>query len=905
MSIDLAGRLQQKGLSDRSAGQRVLASWKKLEPRSSLPQAPSIAAKLGELRRGKSTWWGRHPGALEALARLLDCDRADLLGSSQPKPDDIAFIELPELPPLQTTEEPCALGAHGWLATHAFHALGQGVHAWVMAAAGAGKTLTVRFLQRRFTQELQAFSARTLAEAASRAEDALPLIVEVELTDPTTDATALAELSARRTNTCVLAPFARRAIGAEADRRWQDGPWSPPEGWRERLIRWAHTRLPESARLDVPALLEWLEDIDPASALFSTPGELLPVVAWCYRKAAPPTQKTKLEALADEHFTRMFDAAGARYPWLRREGRSTVHALVRRRVEAVDLPKEPLPFDAWAALLLTDAAPGIGDDEARRQVDAVARERSGKVRRKKAEEAIAVLAVSRPREAVHLLLEQGVLRAQPNGQLDVYPTWALRALERRIVAERIRQADIRIWGLWAADASRRSLVDEALDALTPARLVAAAAHVLQEPGNELAIVAAIEALFAACGRRMLREWKPTPEHVPTLQALGQRQTELLCWAGGVDSITPPLPLTRRPGEFAWAPLQLWMFEAWAFSLRVPRPSAIPAEVSWRLPGWADNLRLADAPEDLGFPGMYASWDGRSPDGVRSLEDLFTIVREVLRCCTDEDSPERVPLVFLPWLALDGPSRGWKPKLAHCTAVIPHPMGTILATLLEAETPEIRSPIVADIWPAITARADGDPLVGMIRLRHDNPTFFAVVAAYLPRELFDADLVHAKLDRNVVERLGELPCDLRRSVLRVIASRIETTTSVTFWGLEPFMEVLDADDLDLLVEFASDRYQLGKIAAQRVFALDPERALVEVRAALGKMAPSASVWFFAAPRTHWRSLLDLLEIYGVGQVSWGARWIAKMLPLAGTEAPRMFRLLQPAEPRRPPHGGSPQ
>jgi hypothetical protein len=888
MLIELAARLKAKGLSNRTAGRRVLDAWKKRDPRErDLPKPASIAVKLGELQRGTPTWWNNHPHALEALASLLDCLPDDLVALAPAAAEAISFGEFSELPPLQADEDPCALDAHGWLGSQALHALNKGVHAWFLAPAGTGKTLALWYLRQRASGSITTFTARTLAEAARESDPAMPLIVEVQLADAITDVTALGELTLRRTNTCVLAPFRRPSLGAKASSRWIDHRFSPCEGWREQLIRWVHGRLPEPVRLDVTGLLDWLEDVDAAGELFATPGELLPIVAWCYRKNSKPTKKTSLEALADEHLARLFDAAGQRHPWLRSEGQKVVEALVRRRIEDVDLPNAPLPLETWVALLPADVAPGASEADVRRQIDAVARERTADVRRRKADEAIKALSASRAREAILLLVEQGVLRTQVDGHLDIFPTWARRALDRRAILEQFRGETCR-WGIRAAEASRKFAFDEVLDSLAPRSLVDMAAKISVEPAGELHVVVAIEALFAALGRRMIGGWEPAPEHVPSLQALGQLQAELLLKAVEVDMTRPPIPITRFNVEYNRMWQTFWVFEAWAFSLKVPRPSPVPSVVRWSLPGWADDLRLVDAPLGLHFPLDDQAKSQQERARVANRVDLAAISRQVLEHCMDSETPERVEGVFIPWLIIDGLPGGGKPHMEHSKAAVAH--GDFLAELLEAEDAEKQVRIVSELWPAMKAHAGGHPLWGLTRLLTEAPRLLGMVAAHLPRELLERDLASAQI-HGEVEQIEMLPSALQRSVLRGIANRIGTTAEPTPSELASYMTVLDDEDVDLLVQFASDKYSVGHAAACRLFTLDPARGLREAQAALQQASPIAWIWFYSAPKGHWRALLDLLETYGAERTSWGNRWIARMLSRAGTEAPRMFRLLQ--------------
>lgn len=897
MPSDLTMRLKEKGFSNRGAGSDVLAAWKKREPRRrDLPKPQSIAVKLGELKRGNATWWTNHPHALAALAALLDCQPDDLILPSSATPDDLGFVEFPELSPLQLLEEPCALNTRGWLGTSVIQALGQGTHAWILAPAGSGKTLAINYLRRRAPDRVVALTARTLIEASDALHVALPLVIEVELTDAATDTPAFAELTARRTNTCVIAPFRRPSRDSSANQRWSDVEWRLEAGWRERFIRWMSGRLLEPERLDVGAVLDWLKDVDPSSDLFSTPGELLPLAAWCYRKASKPTQTTKLEALADEYFTRLLNDAGRLHPWLQRTGREAIKALVQRRIGALDQPKEALPIEAWAELLPDNWAPRITDDEVRRQVDAVASERSAKNRKERASEAVAALSANQPLEAIHLLVEHGILRTQSYACLDLYPTWARRALEQRVFLDRIRAGDIRTWGLWAADQSRKSAVDEALDTLRPQTLVEIAGQLLKEQASELAVVGTIEALFAAVGRRILSGWRPTPEHMPALQALGQRQAGLMALAAHAGTYQHDIPLTRCAVGKGWRGSESWMFEAWSFSLWVSAPSDISPGMDWVLPGWARELRLADAPKDLYMPQTEPDELGHMSVDIRRLSELREVVGDVLGRCVDADVPERVESLFLPWLIIDSPARGWKPKPEHYARAMGYDLAPILGELLAAEGPETQATVVGEIWPHVGTLADGNPFWGMARLRREAPKLFHIIVAHLPAPIFESTIQRRDIIRHGDELgfLGDLPLVLQRSLLRVIARQPSSSQWSAGSRLDWVVGSLGAEDLELLVEIVPSMYTLGDVAAKRVFTLDPATGLSETRAALEKKAEHAHVWVYAAPRQHWPNLLDLIESLGVERIALCARWLARKLPLGGIDAPRMFQLLCLAE-----------
>ena len=65
----------------------------------------------------------------------------------------------------------------------------------------------------------------------------------------------------------------------------------------------------------------------------------------------------------------------------------------------------------------------------------------------------------------------------------------------------------------------------------------------------------------------------------------------------------------------------------------------------------------------------------------------------------------------------------------------------------------------------------------------------------------------------VAALVALPERLRRSALRAIA-QVTISTRRPIWKLDEVAAGLELDDIDLLVEFAAERYSVGKAATAR-------------------------------------------------------------------------------------------
>jgi hypothetical protein len=872
--FDVAAVLTAKGWSDRHAGEEVLARWRQLEKRGEYPKAASIGVKVGRLKKGKKhddTWWRGHGQrhALAALAELLQCKPQDLLGGRVPL-EAIGFAEFPELGVILPGQEACALRRDGWLGSFARRAMQQSKSAWIVAPPGAGKSLAIRVLGQE-EDRWAAITARTLHGALRGVDPHRPLLVEVERAEPASDDIALADVAKRPAHVCVLSAYLPPALQGPRGRMCAD--WRPDPGWQESFVRWAKGRLDQPERLDVQDILEWLGVVDPRGNLFSTPGDLLPLLARAYR-AGLPLQREGLQGLAEEWMARTLGSSSN--AWLRWVGSAAVKALLAQRLASTGVALAPLSVDAWAKLLPTSLAPADVTE---------APSRSKRV--KKDEGRREPPSQGSPLEAVGALCDVGALRTGENGGLDVFPAWLRVAVERDVIGRAVKEGAVDNWALASVDDTRRSAVDDALDALAPFDLVKASTKVLASESSDLSSVAAAEALFAAIGRRLMSGWNPAAEMVPTLQRLGLRQLELVDRFPKVGELLA-LPLTRRRTLDA-DPWMRWQAtcraEAWTFSFEVNRPQTVRVEAGWTLPGWASGVRLASAPP---LPSLRNK-DSLDPTMVRGL---LKAARRVLAACGDAAVPTEVSDIFLPWVAIDGEAHGWRLEKSFGQLLLNRAgLADCIADLLREEPIESRARFAVRVWPALAA-AESHPIFGLRRLRDEHWPLFDLLAAHWP-----LDVVVDALAADPITHLTDLgaiattfPPNLRRAVLLAVARRLRDSGSHQFGELEPVVGHLGLEDLDVLIEFASHKYALGAAAVRHVWALDPERAFAEASRSLKAKDDAASLWWFHWAPPAWRTrLLDLLREHA-SDVSWAARWLADSLPVAGPQAPRVFTMM---------------
>jgi hypothetical protein len=869
----LVDAVRAKGWSNRDVGREVLAAWKRRERRGSYPKAEAIAVKVGLLAKGNATWWINHEKALEALAELLHCKSDDLLPrDAARRPAQVEFAEFAEMAGLLPGQEPCAVNPDGWLGAYVEAAVRQGGRWWFAVPAGGGKSLAVRLLKERLGTDAVVMTARTLFEAARQAKDADALVVEIDYEDRVSDVASLTELSQRRGPTCVLAAFERPENAS--NNTWNACTFSLHRNWREQLVGWLRSRVPVPERLDIDAVLTWLETVDPRGTVFSTPGDLVSLVARIYRSGIPE-RSVGLGDLASEWLSQTLGGGGD--AWLRRFGRDAIERMVGERVRRLDLALEPLSVSAWADLLpvemlrsRSEPSPAKGGKKTKRDVGIEPDPGS-----------------TNARDVIHALADGGVLRAARGG-LDVFPNWARAGIERDAIQREVRSSSAVRWGLWANDASRKDSVDDALDAMGPNELVRATSKIQNE--DDLASIAACEALFSAFGRRFtVSAWRPVGDAIAILQALGIRQLRLLDRNEGFGAPSPRIPLTRQLDVDARRETNWWK-EAWTFSLAVPRPDSVKPDPGWQLPGWARDLGLRDAPH-LSHVLGYSQNQLRDDDPW--ILGVLRTARVAVRACRDAELPDDVDLCLLTWVVIDGPSRGWRIGRVLASSLVGSRVLDHVSELLRREPEDVRTAAVAEVWRALLqVDAYANPLYALRMLRDGHRTFFDLLTTHVPLDAFTAaftgvDLLHT--GDAFARLLPEVPERLSRPMILMIAAQARAANS-PIWNLDAnIVNAFGHDQLDVLIDLAAERFSVGGAAAKRVWALDPPRALNESLNALRAGVEFASIWFYAAPPEHLPPMLDAILELGI-RPAWMKRWLVMVLPRAATHAPRVFDLL---------------
>jgi hypothetical protein len=853
--LDVPKSLAAQRLSDRKLGAKVLEGWRKIEKRrDEFPQSEAIGVKIGLLRRADTKWWSNQRGALQALAQILGCEPEEIVAPDDTQVGGIVISAFSDLSPILPGQEGCQIRDDGsWIGAWVSTLIWQESRSWVVAPSGSGKSLTLDVLQQRYGTRVATRRCRRLVDAARMATATVPIVVEVSERDPATDEGALAELSKASTNVCVLAPFSGALVRQHLRVRWREVKWAPNADWRERLVKWANARAPKPADLDVEEVLDFLQGLDPEERLFTTPEDVLVVASRAYRSGLPRA-RSALRELAREHLGRVF--SGSDVPWVRDFAVAAVDALIEARLSSSDFPLAPLTLEAWARLFPATLTPS----SLARPTDKT------KVRSIDAPGAM---------QALRLLVEHGVLRTQGDGHFDFAP-WVRAGVEREVIARLVNAPDLD-WALLAVEPSRRTAVDGALDATSPSSLLRLVRSVLSADSSELRTVAAIESLFAAVARRLAAGWSVPPEAVGDLQQLGLRQLELVRGLPEGRGFPGHPPLSRQTLEYRGDVTAAWIGEAWTFSFGVDAP-VCEGDPGWILPGWSSDLRLEQAPSGLPLPQAY--------------QRLLAAGRPAVRACKDRSIPAEIPYCLLPWVIIDGPGRGWE-LTKNVQYGLFHTNGAAesVGRLLQAEPPEVRIQGARTAWAAALAETEGHALNALDLTAKASRALHQVIVENVPLEDFASSFRSAPpFTMDAGHILKELPLRLLRPALVALVERVERDKQPAH-DLEPILETLGEEDLELLLRFGANGYSQGYAAARRVWSLAPDTARERLRAALASGERLAQVWFDTAPADRLEDLLGILGGLGVGAPSWCASWIASVLPRAGRSAPAAYSLLR--------------
>ncbi|MEK6607338.1 MAG: hypothetical protein AABZ30_06735 [Myxococcota bacterium] len=858
-----------------AAARQLHPRWRKAAPREAKGISPaSLATRIGTLlKQGDPTgWWSRHPKLVQLLAQALGVERGEVLGSPGPPTGALGFPEFPRLPPLAPGEAPCRISRDGWLLQVVLERMGRSERAWVHAPAGSGKSLVVRYLQAHHGDEVTAASVRSISAAATLADVATPLVVEVEAAEPARDLEALGPLAERSASMIMLAPFPfpetswygpRDRVGSEAG--WTTVDAFPTGDWRERLVAWVDARLETSdrdTRLQRDDVLAWLEHHDRLGRLVATPGDVLALCADFDAHGDDDSDLVERGRRWLEEVGATLLPADAPPTWRRHAATKAYRSSAVAHLHDTSQAFGSVDAEEWCGLVPADVSPPVAGDTPGATL------------------------------TIGYLWNAGLLRGGPGG-LVLYPTWVAHAAMAEALMIDFEAASLAKWGCFAADTSRQAAIDNALDALpaTGLRTLVRKVAAHGTPGS-LAELGAVESTLAAMGRRIERgELNLDQEDVAAAQKLVLLQVDALVLEPGYKQVH--YPFTRR--EYAE-----WYATGWAVSLHVPRPEGFDRDdLAWELPGWAKKLDLAKVPKNT-FPSSTVDpW--RAEPNVQRVAALACEVINLMRPGT---VPAETHRLLLPALFLSTPD--WQIGHAH----LDHLHGAwdeqFLAARCEKLAPERRTAVAGRIWTLAghLVVADGAaPVAQRIQLLQQRTPRLAafVLESVAPDEVArtaSAFGIHRQsagrgsFFSSDPQKLLGLPRATRQAALRAWLDGARER-GATFDEARELVPLLDADDIEVALDLVRGGDRMIAVEfTSFVWKRAPARARKEARLAIEAGLPSAEGWFWQAPRSELHFLGGLIVSLPTPP-AWTSKWAMHRVLDGGDAAEELYVLAQVA------------
>jgi hypothetical protein len=884
------------GVSNRELARRVFEVWREAEAKLPIKDADGLAVKVNQLRDGVLTWWLKHSGAVHALADVLRCHVSDLeIRKDEPGAHLFRFEDVPDLAIDLRSDRIPVLGQPNWFTDAWFRQPGL---FWIEAPPGAGRSLAARWLAARGVASV--LPVTRLADAVERLVEG-PLVIDVEEADPDGDRLALRRLGTR-TQLLVLAPFSPpddesdsreegdsrqgsgsremwgRSQGAESPPRrsgfvWYR--WHPDPSWQSIFLRW----IAERQRLGdawVQQRLAWIDKLDPSGSLFTTPGELLPLLGFAWSES--PRRFRAASFVEDWLASSIARNADDRSPcslWLQTNGRALVRALIEARFADASVPwTGGLSRARWAAFVPPRLAARRSGDAVRRELEALC-EVSPRRRAKKIEETVRRLDEPAPEEAIQYLVSVRLLRAVGVDRLDLHPRWMAAWHALGHVGTAVVKEPPSAWGRWCIDDARRPFIDIALDALDAARFKGVARRALDEWSDAtLGCVGAVEAIFYAVARR-LKDGPPLDG--ANLARLLQLQLQILQRRGG----WAPEPLTRPGIATHWSGSPEWIWCCWAWSLHVARPPAIiPDDYAWLFPGWT-RPRISAAPDWL--KSMHPRND-EAQAHQPVWDGLHRMARSIVDRCDDTELPARIPEILFPEVVRASLRKGWKIISRH------HSRGKRAASRVAvavASLPEAdQIDIARGLWQGLLAEKDHYPL------RNLDPAMFAFIAQHLTEDDVRQAVRERKLEFDLLDPRKEsedrcLPLLLWEAALHELVV-VGPPGTYGVHNLETWPSWTGAIVEALIGRDANEPVSIG---IGHLWAVDPDRALRRAADAYPDGA-NAKSWILEGWKRRREDILRLIVQSPHRPLpGWGRQWLAEHFrDIPGHGADQIYELI---------------
>lgn len=861
------------------------------------PANRSLAVKIGAIDKGDLVWWKKRPANAAALAALLQVPLADLGLHEESGTRLFSFKNFPELPPIDLAHEtPCDIGhivgsntkSHeiidlpwweGALATGMQRAPMAGI-SWVEFAPGTGLSL--------FWDSLCARTPRRhvhrpkLSDASADLRQRGALLLRCDQPCDQADLLALANADPDLA-ILIVAPFAApldqnavqgdwdawEFVSGDANARlaaltnphslftsMQRYTWRLHDNWQARLLDWVETRLTRATHdtlFSAEGVAAWLADFSPWENFCPLPADVLALCRLCHS-----THKSSLPKATEPHAGRILLTRALRVsPSV---ARSFSQRLGGRLLDLALPWQGALPEAQWEQLV-PDAGNTLDDDD----LFAIAKGKSAAHRLQ-----IAQAATKRNHAGLQVLIDAGLLVSDPFGNLRCQPPFLVDMLARDHLIGMIVDGPVENWALCCYDQQRRSLVDEAMHAITADALIPVLDRIQAMAPDSLAAIAASDALFWNIGLRLC----DGDANVP--QVFGTLADVVVARMWHDDDFTAVLWSRGRDVEETSV---TWLAVCWSWSLWYAHATFVGAGLDdWYFPAWTPELatRLSFVHfNQVKLPGE----DGPLTAGWRRLLAMAGQVTQVLPI-----PPEDGPDFLKPALLLEGVKGRWPIKETWLKPFLgnPHITSWLDRALTSLPEPIAAARMLLPVLMNIANHIGGDQISTMYFYRSPIRTW---VLRTLP-----AETALACLDDVQRAALWRRPLALPPTLLTALLDSIDAAQAEdgTFWLGKTIGHCGPAQTAALVRLIR--RGLLVTDAAERLWQLAPSEAQSLLRdTALGDEAATALV--YATPSA-WKHAAAEAILANPALLDDGSRrwWALSNLPHSNGHAAKFAAIL---------------
>lgn len=617
----------------------------------------SLGAKIGELDKGKITWWTNNPDKAQALSDFLEISLAELGLHQKTNDHSFAFDDFPELPNLDLKREtPFELGSFTldpsqkkpeqaweseldiseWLKSSASFRLPHEM-LWLRIHDDLQRALFSKHLD--VTAQFNVIFVDKLQDAGEKLKEYKPLIISVRYDGGEDDLSALAERP-DGFGTLVIAPhmlaiqqetspssyFSWESVtstrtqnrllklsqsGQYADiKLWI---WTPLPDWKHSLINWVGARL-RSKEVDTlfsaNEINDWINSFDANDVWFKESKDIMLLCNMAHsmgeRKLPKPSDREAGKKLVQAIF--------------QQEEQTQIYA-IKKIAESRWINTEiswdgGLSLEEWNLLSPADTATQLDDDLVKIAHAKTLSERN---------DALNLFKIKRSVGNAEGLVSSGLIKNVTSGSFDFQSKTLTNLMIRDLLMQNMLNGNLS-WAWACFDNQRRPLIDAVLNSVSMDILTLVAKKLTQAAPGSAEDIGISESLFIAMGKRIASKELIQPDIVFINLAKKIVNRLELFYEKNIHSWDLPAPLSR-PIDSEHKKLE-WINACWSWSL-VPNIS-IKLPPHWLFPGWAEV-----------FPKFVPSWlTSLWPDKecqllTKEWKEFFTITDQLVN---DWDEP---------------------------------------------------------------------------------------------------------------------------------------------------------------------------------------------------------------------------------------------------------------------------